>query len=198
MARRPKDSPTLLNSLNNELAAGAASTQALPNAPLQDDRSKLGDMVQRLNIQQGRNWSYRGAGTDWSTRTPPPAPPATTQAFNRGKTAAYPVPSTMAMPSSAQSNASPNTTANSNSGQWGVGNPFENRYRVATARESARTQQRNQRQQQNQSPVSLRGQKPRQGGQMGGSLIHSTIRAMELLGDHEGNNKKIIENMVNK
>jgi len=47
------------------------------------------------------------------------------------------------------------------------------------------------------SPVSMRGRNA-PSGQPGHSLIHSTIRAMELLGEHAGNNKKVIESLVNK
>lgn len=162
MARNKQPTP-LARSLNAELAAGMNTTQAMSNSAIsKTPREMLGDLVTRMNAEQGRDW---GTGTDWKAKA---EGLDKTQAYNKGKTTAYPVPKTMSMRMTGK------TT-------------------IASEKASEREAQ---------SPVRLKGNRGNSrgsgAGHKGGSLVHSTIRAMELLGEHEGNNKKVIESLVNK
>jgi hypothetical protein len=98
---------------------------------------------------------------------------APTQSYKRDKTQAYEVSKTMAM-------SAPISKPNAPGGK-----PARMRNMPTANRPQA------------QSPVSMRGGKA-PSGQLGHSLVHSTIKAMELLGEHQGNNKKVIESLVNK
>jgi hypothetical protein len=165
---RNRKPSTLASNINSELSSNNSLTSAMPHVSSKSPREKLGDMVSNLNAEQGRNW-----GTDWSAK----AASNPTQAYSKGKTKAYPVAKTVTMPNA------PGGQPAGRTGGWDVSNPFPQ-----TPPEA-------------KSPVTLKGQGKsgkKQSGHSGSSLIHSTIRAMELLGEHEGNNKKVIEGMVNR
>lgn len=153
---KTKQPSALAQNINSELAAGASTTQGIPHVPDKTPREMLGDLVVRMNAEQGRNW-----GTDWSEAAKSSNP---TQAYNKGKTSAYEVPKTTVMPN------------------LPGGKPAKMKNMTSLGRPQA------------QSPVSMKGHS----GQQVHSLVHSTIKAMELLGEHAGNNQKVIESQVNK
>jgi|SRR5579862_5793355 len=110
----------------------------------------------------------RNWGINWKDRAAAVNP---TQAYNKGATTAYPVSPTMAMP-----------------GISGAG-----RTTIASEKASERQAQ----QPQAISPVRIKGGRSPSGKDRP-SVIHSTIKTLELMGEHAGHNKEIIENLVNR
>lgn len=130
------------------LKSSSAPTAPIANSVHKTPREKLGELVQNLNAEQGRNW-----GTNWS------AMPglAKTHSYRTANTKASPVSKTQSLPG---------TTA---------------------ARTRADKAKRT-------SPVRIHGKSSHSGS----SLLHSTIEALHVLGEHAGNNKKVIEEQVNR
>lgn len=180
-----KDSPALLNSLNSEMRAGSAQTQAISHAPDQSPRDKLGDMVTRLNAEQGRDW---GTGTDWQAKA---SAIDATQSFRSNSTKAYPVAKTQAMPPMPNApGGKPIAPSTATSGRWGAAsNPFP----MSPSRSPVTLKPPPGRSAKQPAPA-----KASKGGHSSPSLLHSTIRAMEILGEHEGNNDKVIRSQVNR
>lgn len=145
------------------------------SAPTQGMRSSADDLRQDLahkvatiNAEKGRTWGSQGP-FDWKAQADKLA---STHSFRMGGTQAYPVSKTAELPN------------------LPGGAPAKARKSIAFDAPEAK------------SPVSLNGMFSKGKGNHRKptmhSLVHSTIRAMELLGEHRGNNQKVIESLVNK
>jgi hypothetical protein len=172
MAKNSKMTP-LARSLNAELQAGSNTTQGMsmksPDELQQNINSRLNTGA--LNDTNSQfDWMALGHESN------------PTIGFNKGKTAAYPVSKTQALTSQTFASSGGRSTEE-------TGNTLED---SPAANKNQATGQH--------SPVRMKGDRGNSRGQASKSpsLLHSTMRAMELLGEHEGNNKRIVESLVNQ